>query len=334
MTAPLPVFCDWLKTADQAFSYQPKAWQSRILRATGRDIDWEKRAWIQLKHDSGDSAVRGRFLECGHLDSDGRQHGILHLDGNLGRFGAAHNLHGLHVRESAKRVLDLLGSATDTFYSNPLALHLRRVDLTCNFAFSTAADASAYIAWAAQHHLGRAPSRSYATGCSWVTENWSAKVYDKIADLRRHKLNDLADELIRQEGYVLRLETTLRTDELMRLQATRLDQWSTDMENVIFTERFSPILRGENLPSLDEVAEKLPIRLSNAIQAWRNGTDFLAAARDGRINIRTYRRLRADLKPYGIDIATRCNVSTFAIRPRLIDMRPLAQLTWLEKRAA
>jgi II/X family phage/plasmid replication protein len=55
--------------------------------------------------------------------------------------------------------------------------------------------------------------------------------------------------------------------------------------------------------------------------------------RDKRISRRTYYRLRADLLPYGIDIANRCNVHTLNIRPRLIEMQPLEQPSWWEAAA-
>ena len=328
MTPALPVFCDWLKAADRAFTYNSAAWRSRVMRITGRDIEWEKRAWVDFRETSSATKIRGRFLETGELNDDGRQHGTLHLDGNLGRFGASSNLFGLHVHQSAEHVLGLLGSSTDTFFENPLALCLRRVDLTANFAFSCAADAAAYIDWAGQHRIGRAVATPYATGCSWVTENWSAKVYDKLADMRRHKQNDLADELQKREGYILRLETTIRTDELKRIGLDTLDKWSPDMENVIFSNRFAPILRGENLPTLDNLADTLPTRLATCLHAWRNGMDYQAAMRDGRISRRTFYRLKADLLPFGIDISNRCNVHTLAIRPRLIEMKPLHQPAW------
>lgn len=326
----LPVFCDWLKVADTGFTYQPSAWRSRIMRTTGREVEWERRAWVDFKQTSSASKIRGRFLETGACDEDGRQHGILHLDGNLGRFGSANNLFGLHVQDAAKNVLQLLGNATDTYFDKPETLSLRRVDLTCNFSFASAADAGAYIDWAAQHNLGRATARQYATGCAWVTENWSAKVYDKLADMRRHNLGELADELQSREGYILRLEMTLRTDELKRLELETLNKWSPEMENVIFSDKFAPILRGENLPTLDDLADTLPARLATCLQAWRNGMDYQAAVRDNRISRRTFYRLKADLLPFGVDISHRCNVRTLNIRPRLIEMQPLHQPAWWE----
>lgn len=330
----LPVFCDWLKVADSAFTYQPSAWRSRIMRTTGRDVDWERRAWVDFKQTSSASKIRGRFLETGALNDDGRQHGTLHLDGNLGRFGAGNNLFGLHVQDAAKNVLKLLGNSTETYFENPETLALRRVDLTCNFSFASATDAAAYVDWAQQHRLHRAVSVPYPTGCAWVTQNWSAKVYDKLADMRRHNLNELADELQRREGYILRLELTLRTDELARLELATLDKWSLEMENVIFTEKFAPILRGENLPTLDDLADRLPVRLATCLEAWRNGMDYQAAMRDRRISRATFYRLRKDLLPLGIDISHRCNVRTLNIRPRLIEMTPLHQPAWWESERA
>lgn len=330
----LPIFCDWLKMADKSFTYQAPRWRSRILRINEGKTEWEKRAWMDFKDTSSSSSIRGRFLETGENESDGRQNGILHLDGNLGRFGKKSNLFGLSCRDSANQALALLGTSTDTYYHEAEKVSLRRVDLTANFVFGTAADASAYIDWTKQVHIGRASARPYESGCTWVTENWSAKVYDKIADMRRHNQNELADELKNREGYVLRLEMTLRTDELKRLNVDTLDKWNTDMEKILFTEKFSPILITQNLPSADDLCDELPVRLSMAVQAWRNGMDYRAALNDGRIHRATFYRLKADLLPFGIDISTRCNVRTLAIRPRLIEMRPLHKPDWWDEAAA
>lgn len=100
------------------------------------------------------------------------------------------------------------------------------------------------------------------------------------------------------------------------------------MENVIFSNRFAPILRGDNLPTLDDLADTLPTRLATCLHAWRNGMDYQAAMRDKRISRPTFYRLKSDLLRYGVDISNRCNVHTLAIRPRLIEMKPLHQPAW------
>jgi len=325
----LPVFCDWLKVSDSAVTQSPSSWHSRILRTSGGRVEWERQAWIDVRQTSSASSCRARFIESGENRADG-QHGILTIDGNLGRFGQPDNLFGLSVTDCPERVLQVIEQATQTRYQLPDLLDLRRVDLTCNFVFENATDASAFINWAQQMHIGRAAAKPYPTGCTWVTENWSAKVYDKIADLKRHKQNDLANELQEREGYVLRLETTIRTDELKRLELSTLDKWKVDTMNVIFSDRFAPILRGENLPTLDRLADTLPMRLGMALQAWRNGMDYQAALKDGRISRRTYYRIKAELLSYGVDISTRCNIHTLAIRPRLLEMRPLHKPEWMK----
>ena len=330
----LPVFCDWLKMADKSFTYQAPRWRSRILRINEGKTEWEKRAWMDFKDTSSSSSIRGRFLETGEKESDGRQNGILHLDGNLGRFGKKSNLFGKPVRDSSKLALELLGSATDTYYHEAEKVSLRRVDLTANFIFGSATDASAYLDWCKQVRLQKTSATPYESGCQWKTENWSAKVYDKIVDLQRHKLGDLADELKKREGYVMRLEMTLRTDELKRLDVDTLDKWTPEMEKILFTEKFSPILVTQNLPSADDLIDSLPVRLATAVQAWRNGMDYRAAVRDKKIHRATFYRLKADLLPFGIDISTRCNVRTLAIRPRLIEMKPLHEPDWWKEAAA
>jgi len=327
----IPVFCDWVKLSAPVKS-RHESFDRWIECTHGVGIsDWKRSAWVQVKDErqvsdmrkSDTTKIRARYNhETGHI----------HIDGNLGRWGKRDNVWGVSVWNAATSFLDYMADReTLVLAGSPT---LQRVDLTANIAFVSASEASAWIAWAQTHKIGRATPRPYATGAAWITENWSAKVYDKLADLRRLQHRALADTIEAECGYLLRLETTLRTDELARLGLQDLQTWQGKEATMakIFKDRFAPLLRGG--ASVDELTYQLPMRLSNALDGWRNGKDFTAAVRDGRMSKSTYYRLRAELLGYGVDIARPCNVVAMRIKPREVQPVFVAAPGWYSRRAA
>lgn len=328
----VPVFCDWIKLSAPVKSVH-RSFDRWIECSSSGVIDWRRQAWVQVQDErqvtdtrkSDSTKIRARY---------NAETSYIHIDGNLGRWGKRDNVWGRPVWQSAMSFLDFMADRETLILSGSPTLH--RVDLTANIAFRTASEASAWIAWAQTHKIGRANPRPYATGSAWVTENWSAKVYDKLSDLRRLGHKALADTIEAECGYLLRLETTLRTDELTRLGLTDLAAWQGRDHTMakIFMDRFKPLLRGG--ASVDELTDELPMRLSNALDAWRNGKDFHAAVRDGRLSRRTYYRLRSDLLAYGVDIASPCNVVAMRIKPREVQPAFVAAPEWYrtDRRAA
>lgn len=319
----LPIFCDWVSC--QVPVENVPSWFDRWIesRSDSGCLEWSRPAWTEFRdgHTSASTKIQIRH---------NREAGVLKIDGNLGRFGHADNVWGQGVYAAASRFVDLLASRHGVRQTGPVTLS--RVDLTLNIAFGSSHDAYDWLRWAHTVKLGRTSATPYPTGVAWKTRRWYAKVYDKIADLKRHKLTALANTLEAEVGYLLRLELTLRTHELAHAGLDHLPTWIEEENtmNVIFSDKFKPLLEGRGA-TVDELSREMPVRLSNALDGWRNGRNFQQAIADGRMSKRTYYRLRKELMTYGIDISVPCNVTTLNIRPRDITPVPVSAPDWYRR---
>lgn len=330
----IPVFCDWLKLRFRASSLS-EAFERYVSCHSQQGEHWRKLTWVTVKSFNAegaemieDKSSASSIVKCKYNPETG----FVDVDGNLGRFGHADNVWGRGVYSSAWNFLNPF-IATERFQIKS-DVELRRVDLTANVTFRDSQDAYAFLAWAKGQKVGYAHPTPYATGVAWVTENWSAKIYDKLADLKRHKMTPLADTLEGEVGYLLRFEMTLRTDELVKRKVDKLTDWQNEVDimNVIFSDKFKPILRGGAM--VDEVTSDMPARLANAVEAWRNGRNFNSMVADHRMSRATYYRLRKELLPFGIDISQPVNVQTLNIRPREVPFQFVDAPSWYRKRAA
>lgn len=313
----LPIFCDWL-TMTVPVENVPSEFDRWIEARTGsKCLEWSRPAWM-LFRDSSSTKIQVRH---------NRESGMMKVDGNLGRFGHGDNVWGSPVFSSGRRFADLLIDRHGIRQTGRITLS--RVDLTLNIAFNSASDAYDWLRWANTVRLGRTSPTPYPTGVAWKTRRWYAKVYDKIADLKRHKLTALANTIEAEVGYLLRLELTLRTHELAHTGLDDLQQWIEEEQtmNVIFTDKFKPLIEGRGA-TVDELARELPVRLSNALDGWRNGRDFHRSIAEGKMSRRTFYRLKKELLGYGVDISVPCNVTTLNIRPRDIQPVPVAAPDW------
>lgn len=319
-----PVFCDWLTLSVPVASVPP--WLERVIESrTGDDVHWRRPGWVDVRgHDgSASTLVRLRYMP---------ESGRLRIDGNLGRWMRSSSVWGMGVYQAGRRFLDHQ-AAKGILQTGPA--DVTRVDLTCNVSFDSQRDAYDWLRWATTIRLGRKAPQQYETGVTWRTKRWYAKVYDKVHDLRRHGHHALAETLLDHEGYILRLELTLRTDELHRLGYRTLDDYmhkDHDMA-VIFTGRFRPLIQGRGA-TVDDLIREMPTRLACAVQAWRNGIDFRREVADGKISRRTYYRLKAEVMEYGIDISIPSNVTTLTIKPREITARFVAEPEWHKRMVA
>lgn len=322
----LPIFCDWLSCAVPVENV-PTWFDTWIESRTDSNcLQWRRPAWTEFR-DSHTSSSSTK-IQVRH----DRESGRLKIDGNLGRFGRTDNVWGRSTYAAGACFIDLLAARHGVRQTGHVSLS--RVDLTMNIAFASAGDAYDWLRWSQTVKLGRTSATPYPTGTAWKTRRWYAKAYDKIADLKRHKMQALANTLEAEVGYLLRLELTLRTNELAHAGADYLHNWIEEEEtmNVIFTERFKPLLEGRGA-TVDELSRGLPVRLSNALEAWRNGRDFHQAIADGRMSRRTFYRLRKELMGHGVDISVPCNVTTLNIRPRDISPVPVAAPDWYRQAA-
>lgn len=334
MSGLIPVFCDWAKVR-MSVSQAPEGTDYKILQCNrslgAENPDWERNAWVQhIKkpesidefHDSSaSSSVRVRYSpESGYLD----------IDGNLGRWGRGDSVWGSGVYAS---VMGFLPNMLKEPVRVTSPIKMKRIDLTANVAFKSATDAYAYLRWAGMHKLHRINPRNYLTGVTWVTENWSMKIYDKIVDLNRTKNKLLSDKINAEVGYMLRFEITLRTDELEKYKMSLLSDWQhkEHMMGVIFTDKFKTLLKND--VNVDIETEIMPARLAAAVDSWRSGRSFPAMLSDGRISRATYYRLRKDLMEYGYDISQPADVTALNIKPREVEFSFVDAPTWYWRKA-
>jgi II/X family phage/plasmid replication protein len=325
----IPVFCDWAKLRFAV--NKPPIGTNYALAQYNRDIgldaqDWERNAWIKhiKKPEFVDELIGTSASSSVQLRYDA-QSGFLDVDGNLGKWGRSNNVWNYGVYGSVWRFLPSILVGGVQIVGD---MRLKRIDLTANVSFKSASDAYAYLRWAGMRKIARLNPKPYLTGVMWVTENYSLKIYDKLVDLSRNKMKLLSEKINSEFGYVLRFEITLRSDELKKYGMEYLHCWQNkDFKmSEIFEDKFKPLLRNDALT--DNVTDEMPTRLASAVDSWRSGRNYLAMVADGRINIRTYQRLRKDLLIYGFDISQPCNVTALNIRPREIEFSFIDAPAW------
>lgn len=325
----IPVFCDWLKLR-MAVSKAPRGTNCKIQQHTvalgSENPDWVRNAWVKhVKSTNDNDEFLGTSASSSAQLRYDSENGYLDVDGNLGKWGRDDAVWGYGVFSSAMRFLPSL-LVDDVQIKG--SIHMKRVDLTANVAFKSASDAYAYLRYVKMMKCHRLNPVSYQTGVSWVTENWSMKIYDKIYDLKRTKNPLLSEKILSEFGYVLRFEVTLRTDELEKYKMSLLSDWQNkeDMMAVIFTDKFKPLLKKD--VSIDAVTDVMPTRLANAVDGWRAGRDYLAMVSDGRLSRSGYYKLRKELLVYGFDISQPCDVTALNIKPREIEFSFIDAPAW------
>lgn len=332
-------FCDWVTLSGPASWAAGRRPPDRIIEEyleldEGRESVWMRPAkqLIECRNDDGSSSTKlmYRFIPHDLADKEAKGQGRFSLDGNLGRVGRSDNLFGWDVLRSAGLGMRLLERHGLIFETSPT---VSRLDLTRNFVFDSAVDMSTYIRWVSGFRVGRAEPRPYATGCAWVTDNWSFKFYDKNADLRRHKKTAMADRLESESGFYLRAEATLRRTKLMLLGVNVLDDCEDLNISEVLDSFLSPFAAGAR-PVVSDFLLDLKPRVATALLAWRDGYDFAGAVRDGRMSKSAFYRLRADIKQLGYDIAYPAVDLRFPVSVREIAPRLASVPDWYEKQSS
>lgn len=325
----IPVFCDWAKLRFAV--NEPPIGTNYAIAQYNRDIgldanDWVRNAWIKhiKKPETVDELIGTSASSSVQLRYDAES-GFLDVDGNLGKWGRTNNVWNYGVYGACWRFLPSVLVGGVKVLGD---IRIKRLDLTANVAFKSATDAYAYLRWAGMHKIHRLNPRPYLTGVTWVTENYSLKIYDKHADLKRNKLKLLSETLQSEFGYILRFEITLRSDELKKYEMEYLHLWQSKDNKMaeIFEDKFKPLLKRD--VSVDQVSDDMPTRLATALDSWRNGRNFPAMLADGKIKRATYYRLRKDLLQYGFDISQPCNVTALNIKPREVEFSFIDAPSW------
>lgn len=195
-----------------------------------------------------------------------------------------------------------------------------RLDLTQNFMLGSADDARKYLQWL----FTQQPSRRQLVGTypDASTVDWGrgsrrlyAKFYLKFVELARRGLAHSPELLEWSEKVGLgRFELSLKSTQLQSMGCQFLGSLDMEQLELIFSEKSKILSRATlDVDDLDNLPN--PLRLV--------ARDYLANDLK-KMPDSTFRRKRAALLPFGIDIAVPCNVHQLRPRVRVIELRPAA----------
>lgn len=325
-----PVCCDWLAGVHEYPSSVTPRESGRILRLDADGVvEWEAQSWEQIKCSSSDTSLR---VKC-----DGR---YLRFTGNIGRFQERDNELGLTVVECAEKwetVLRRLGFDTAGFgqvlrrrvaegYGECLperpegksvldcGTTLSRVDLAGNLDVS---DYAGLCSALMVRRIGQRLPSAGRYGPTWGYEAkrsnwWKAKLYDKSAELNGKRRSDGG-------ATRARFEVQLGAEFLKREGLDRLKGWcDVETAQVVYGAFGNQIFRDSiNVQDWDE----LPSKLQHWATLWREGRDLRC-----KMSRSMYYRVASQLRAYGIDVATPCNVLALTRHVQVVDVRPVSAL--------
>jgi hypothetical protein len=330
----LPFFVDWLSLHQEHAQELPLV-SAGVVWATDEEgaVKWKTIKATQIEG-SHDTSVQVR---C-----DGHK---VTFSGNVSRFGRPDNVFGYDLDRCLVIVNQILATVGlpaftvgEKFYRTVkgqhgaslkaawTGCHITRIDLTANYETGSLSNARAYMEWlATQQGTARVKVGTHGDG---ETVDWGrgsralySKVYLKSAELQRHGGETHLIDHCETVG-LIRFEVTVKATWLHNAGMNYLGGF--DMAEIVnlFNQRAQVLTRAEH--STDDL-DQLPNALRRTARDWLAGDDLARHLSD-----RTFRRHRAMLLPYGIDISVKRNVHEFKPRVRVIEVRPAAIPSWYD----
>lgn len=312
------------------------SWSSSMtFRALGCQARAEKsRATSELLSVSGDTALDRSPLQ---------------ISGNPAKFLHGHNLFGTDdLQELLTRTVAKARGAIWPNISDPPAVEfsegtLSRIDLTASWLLDRAEDVMPVLrameetVWCP--HRGRGV---FDTGGSTLyygrtdkgkrSKAWQLKLYWKGAEVGVHKLPHPAycvPGLLEDLHRTIRVELTLRTPELKRLDLLKVGQWTPAKVAQLWELYVGKLDFGQstvNLDAVDLAQFNLKPRHTLALAAWRAGNDLRPV-----MPPRGFYRLRRELLDMtGFDIALVRPKSNVVPLRRIVELKPASVPRWAE----
>lgn len=329
-----PFFLDWVSCSQVYPEGGLPLVDSGCVWAADENGAVEWRTVKAVKH-------QGSFETSCNVRCDGHR---VTFSGNVSRFGRSDNLFGFGWRECFERINAVLAHyglpafragecvqrANGRGYVETIwtGCRISRLDLTANYEAGSAEAASLVMQYLGSQHNGRKHGRVLADG---ETVDWPGgrrqywKAYVKHKELRRHGCTD--ERLIahcEQRG-VIRFEGTVRSDTLTDLQCAFLGEYERGFAMgqlvQLFNEHAAVMTRAER--GTDDLDE-LPKHLRCTARDYLAGMDMSRTLKRA-----TFFRHRAQLLPYGIDIAIR-NVKPFSPRVRVVELTRAEVPAWYQ----
>lgn len=260
----------------------------------------------------------------------GRVPGEVYVSGNIGRWGKTDNVFQPGPSYTLRVLLPLVLLAAGARSWDFKSCQIHRIDL-CELLAIEPGQSYRYISWASGQSLGRLRPATEAHGVYYGrrSAHRTAKLYDKLRDLRRRGLGELADRLQAEFGSLIRREVQLRRS-LEAYNMTKLTDWTEDDSDAcaaaIVGCQFRQLDAGG--VSYEEAITDIETRqgrtIAGYLSMWRDGVDLARV-----IPERTYRRIRAQVrKATGIDLSLPPDVTRLATRIVEVEPRRVSAPDW------
>ena len=323
------------------------------VRPTG-EVEWSTQCRLSVEG-SWSSNMTFRAIGAQYVDGDalaslgrGVRDSGLEVSGNSAKFLTGHNLFGSD--DVSALLAGVIGKAKDAIWPD-LFEHpemdfseglISRIDLTGAWLLDRDTDVVPFLRAMEERvwcpYRGRGVMNDVGTLYYGLTKkgkrakDWQLKLYSKGLDIGAHPLPKPAYSvpgLLEEVNRTVRVELTLRTAELKRLNMRKVGQWTPAKVREIWEEYVAKLDFGEatvNLDTADLGALGLKARHVHALAAWKAGNDLRAG-----MSRPSFYRLRKELKEAtGFDIATARPVSNVVPLRRVVTASPALQPIWAD----
>lgn len=296
-------------------------------------VEWGTDKTLHLRG-SHDARISVRTVERGFME----------ISGNPAKFQQGHNLFGSD--DVAGLLFDTLVDVCEAVELSPSRENLlawkrgnvvlSRVDVTGMYELPTFSDVGAWLVAAGKTASVKWRGRGhYQDGTLYFgkvakgkrSSPWQMKLYHKGQEVLVHKLPKdlpLREELEIWASNKLRIEVTLRTQELKRLGLHYVRDWTVDRAVETFEAYLAKLDIGEEQMVDVEVEEQLKPSLRAAYALWKTGVDMRRV-----FPRRTFYHYRKQiLEVTGSDIGTLAATGNVVPLRRYLEAKPCSVPEW------
>jgi Phage X family/Phage replication protein CRI len=276
------------------------------------------------------ASLQGSFETSVRIGCDG---GRVFLSGNAGRFSRQDNLYNHGWEGTLKKCQSVLAlSRLPAFTSSRVSEQgekirgavVSRLDITCNFATGSEAQARAFIRWLSGRSMKRMKRGFAGDESVWFSNTRSMfKAYIKHIEMIAHGAdkNDPLVQWCADQG-VVRVEVEVKKRMLSELNMNDIDNITDEKLEELF-HKSTEILRAVDRSDEVDILDAVPIKSRVYASAWLAGQDVRNCCSRATL----FRHAKV-LREYGIDILETRNVETFPTKVRVIDLQPLPVPDW------
>lgn len=301
-------------------------------RADG-SVEWAAEKTLHLRG-SHDARIAVRTVKRGEME----------FSGNPAKFLQGHNLFG---SDDVKGLLfDALVDVCEALELNPTSenvaawrrgdILLSRVDVTGMYELPTPSDVGAWlvaagktasIKWRGRGHYQDGTLYFGKVAKGKRSSPWQMKLYHKGQEVMVHRLHkDLEhrEDLEKWASNKLRIEVTLRTQELKRLGLHYVRNWTVERAGRTFEAYLSKLDIGEDQMVDIDVEEQLKPSLRAVYALWKTGADMR-----GVFTRPTFYRYRKEIMAVtGADIGTLSATGNVVPLRRYLEAKPVGAPEW------